>query len=88
MRSTTTNVRLPFSYPCSIIDADLRTLLPAVGVYSGGVADFQEGWAVVAAAIKQHAPAVKMYFTPNVAGMDQYDAYFPADASTVHVIGM
>lgn len=30
------------------------------GTYPGGVADFQEGWATVAAACRQIAPAVKV----------------------------
>lgn len=36
------------------------------GTYPGGVSDFQEGWATVAAACRVHAPLVKMYWTPNV----------------------
>lgn len=58
------------------------------GTYQGGVSDFKEGWAVVAAAIKEHAPAVKMWFTPNVANLAQYDEYYPDDPTTVDLIGI
>lgn len=58
------------------------------GTYQGGVSDFKEGWAVVAAAIREHAPTVKMWFTPNVAPLAQYDEYFPDDPSTVDLIGI
>lgn len=58
------------------------------GTYTGGVSDFKEGWAVVAAAIKEHAPSVKMWFTPNVADLSQYDQYYPDDPTTVDIIGI
>ncbi|GAA6038352.1 hypothetical protein JCM8097_007605 [Rhodosporidiobolus ruineniae] len=58
------------------------------GTYQGGVDDFKEAWSVVAKACKQIAPSVKMWYTPNVASLDQYDEYFPDDASTVDLIGV
>ncbi|GAA5823087.1 hypothetical protein JCM11251_007481 [Rhodosporidiobolus azoricus] len=58
------------------------------GTYQGGVDDFKEGWAVVAKACAEIAPEVKMWYTPNVASVDQYDEYFPDDVSTVHLIGV
>ncbi|BGP02038.1 glycoside hydrolase family 26 protein [Rhodotorula toruloides] len=58
------------------------------GTYQGGVSDFKEGWDVVAKACRQIAPKVKMWYTPNVASLDQYDQYFPDDASTVDLIGV
>lgn len=58
------------------------------GTYQGGVSDFKEGWAVVAAAVREHAPSVKMWFTPNVRSLEQYDEYYPDDPSTVDIIGM
>lgn len=59
------------------------------GTYTGGIAEFKEGWAVVAAAIKQYAPTVKMFFTPNVAASPTtYDLFYPDDRSTVDLIGM
>ncbi|SCV71434.1 BQ2448_3022 [Microbotryum intermedium] len=58
------------------------------GTYEGSVRDFKEGWSVVAAACKQIAPHVKMWFTPNVATLEEYDRYYPDDHSTVHLIGI
>jgi hypothetical protein len=59
------------------------------GTYTGGPAEFQEGWAVMAKAIKDICPEVQMFFTPNVAGaQSDYDAFFPQDPTTVNVIGM
>ncbi|GAA5956920.1 hypothetical protein JCM10213_003043, partial [Rhodosporidiobolus nylandii] len=58
------------------------------GTYQGTVDDFKEGWAVVAKACKEIAPEVKMWYTPNVASVDEYDKYFPDDPSTVDLIGV
>lgn len=58
------------------------------GTYSGGVNEFKQAWAAVAAAV-QGNPLVKMFYTPNIAsGTDQYEAYFPDDKSTVDIIGI
>ncbi|GAA5915556.1 hypothetical protein JCM5296_007281 [Sporobolomyces johnsonii] len=58
------------------------------GTYQGTAADFKEGWATVAAACKQYAPTVKMWFTPNVASLSEYEEYYPDDPSTVDLIGV
>ncbi|GAA5936615.1 hypothetical protein JCM1841_004628 [Sporobolomyces salmonicolor] len=58
------------------------------GTYQGTAADFKEGWATVAAACKQYAPTVKMWFTPNVASLSEYEEYYPDDPSTVDIIGV
>ncbi|GAA6003902.1 hypothetical protein JCM10207_006460 [Rhodosporidiobolus poonsookiae] len=58
------------------------------GTYSGTKEDFKEAWGVVAKACKEIAPEVKMWYTPNVASLDQYDEYFPDDPSTVDLIGV
>ncbi|GAA6046941.1 hypothetical protein JCM3770_003440 [Rhodotorula araucariae] len=58
------------------------------GTYQGDVNDFKEGWDVVAKACREIAPEVKMWYTPNSASLDEYDEYFPDDASTVHLIGV
>lgn len=58
------------------------------GVYQGDASDFKEGWAVVAAACKQIAPSVKMWFTPNVAELSVYQEFYPDDPSTVDLIGV
>ncbi|KAK4703817.1 hypothetical protein P7C70_g2397, partial [Phenoliferia sp. Uapishka_3] len=58
------------------------------GTYTGNAADFKAGWAAVAAACKSIAPEVKMWFTPNVADLAQYDEYYPDDPSTVDIIGI
>ncbi|SGY60910.1 BQ5605_C007g04502 [Microbotryum silenes-dioicae] len=58
------------------------------GTYQGDASDFKAGWAAVSAACKQIAPAVKMWYTPNIADESQYDAYYPDDPSTVDLIGI
>ncbi|BGP42171.1 hypothetical protein JCM10450v2_006261 [Rhodotorula kratochvilovae] len=58
------------------------------GTYQGDVNDFKEGWDVVAKACREIAPEVKMWWTPNVASLDEYDEFFPDDASTVDLIGV
>jgi hypothetical protein len=58
------------------------------GTYKGTAADFKEGWATVAAAIKDIAPEVKMWWTPNVASADSYAEYAPDDMSTVDLVGV
>ncbi|KWU46035.1 hypothetical protein RHOSPDRAFT_24931 [Rhodotorula sp. JG-1b] len=58
------------------------------GTYQGGVQDFKEGWDAVAKACREIAPEVKMWYTPNVAPLSQYDEYFPDDPSTVDLIGV
>ncbi|GAA5891140.1 hypothetical protein JCM8208_002516 [Rhodotorula glutinis] len=60
----------------------------ADGTYQGDVNDFKEGWDVVAKACRSIAPEVKMWYTPNVASLDEYDEFFPDDASTVDLIGV
>ncbi|GAA6013640.1 hypothetical protein JCM10207_004799 [Rhodosporidiobolus poonsookiae] len=66
------------------------------GTYQGTVDDFKLGWAVMAKARDDLAPNVKMWFTPNMAHIDdqtprslvEYDRYYPEDPSTVDVIGI
>ncbi|SCZ89404.1 BZ3500_MvSof-1268-A1-R1_Chr1-1g01158 [Microbotryum saponariae] len=58
------------------------------GTYKGTVDDFQQGWSVVAAACKKIAPRVRMWFTPNVANLEEYDRYYPTNHSTVDLIGI
>jgi len=47
------------------------------GTYSGGIEDFQTGWRVLSAAIEEHAPDTKMWWSPNVGSMDAYKKYYP-----------
>jgi hypothetical protein len=58
------------------------------GTYTGGAAEFKEGWATVAASCRTIAPSVKMWFTPNVQDEATYDEYYPDDPSTVDYIGI
>jgi len=73
-------VRLRFAHEVNWYQTD--------GTYTGGASDFKAGWAAVAKACKKIAPSVKMFFTPNVASLSQYDEYFPDDPSTVDLIGI
>ncbi|KAL8293160.1 hypothetical protein RQP46_000854 [Phenoliferia psychrophenolica] len=57
------------------------------GTYTGDAADFKAGWAAVHAACKTIAPEVKMWYTPNIASLSQYEEYMP-DVSTVDIIGV
>jgi len=57
------------------------------GTYSGSLSDFQTGWKVVAAAMDQYAPDVKMFFTPNIASDSEYDQYYPTQGR-VDIIGI
>jgi len=57
------------------------------GTYKGTADDFKQGWAAVAAAVKDN-DKVKMFFTPNIAAkLEDYVAYMPDDLSTVHLLG-
>ena len=60
------------------------------GTYEGDADDFKEGWATVAAACQdlRSAGKLKMFFTPNVASLSEYEEYFPDDISTVDIIGI
>uniref|UniRef100_A0A0S1MK75 GH26 domain-containing protein n=1 Tax=Phakopsora pachyrhizi TaxID=170000 RepID=A0A0S1MK75_PHAPC len=58
------------------------------GTYQGTAADFKAGWAAVSSAIKQIAPDVKMWWTPNVDSAENYKAYEPDDMSTVDLVGI
>ncbi|GAA5897207.1 uncharacterized protein JCM6883_006616 [Sporobolomyces salmoneus] len=58
------------------------------GTYTGTVDDFKEGWDVVAKACRSIAPEVKMFFTPNVASLEEYQKFYPDDHSTVDLIGI
>ncbi|GAA5847866.1 hypothetical protein JCM3766R1_001212 [Sporobolomyces carnicolor] len=58
------------------------------GTYQGTVDDFKEGWDVVAKACRSIAPEVKMFFTPNVASLSEYQKFYPDDHSTVDLIGI
>lgn len=58
------------------------------GTYQGTVDDFKEGWDVVAKACRNIAPEVKMFFTPNVASLSEYQKFYPDDHSTVDLIGI
>lgn len=49
----------------------LHSYYQSDGTYQGGVSDFKEGWATVAKACREIAPAVKMWYTPNVASLSQ-----------------
>jgi len=73
-------VRLRFAHEVNWYQTD--------GTYTGTATDFKEGWDTVAKACKQIAPTVQMFFTPNVASLDQYEEYFPDDISTVDLIGI
>lgn len=57
------------------------------GTYSGGVSDFQTGWKVVAAAIEEHAPETKMYWSPNVGSDADYEKYYPKEGR-VDIVGV
>lgn len=57
-------------------------------VYQGTASDFKAGWAAVAAACKEIAPEVKMWWTPNVAAASSYQEYEPDDMSTVDLVGI
>lgn len=57
------------------------------GTYQGDADDFKAGWAAVADAVAAN-PSVYMFFTPNIASLEQYQQFFPDDASTVHIIGI
>jgi len=72
-------VRLRFAHEVNWYQTD--------GTYTGGVAEFKAGWAAVAAACKQIAPDVKMFFTPNSADIGTYEEFMP-DPSTVDYIGV
>merc|ERR1711920_894853 len=56
------------------------------GTYSGGVEDFQTGWKVLSAAIEEHAPETKMYWSPNVGSDSDYEKYYPREGR-VDVVG-
>jgi len=58
------------------------------GTYQGDVNDFKEGWDVVAKAVRRIAPGVRMWYTPNIKDLNQYDEFFPTDVSTVDLIGV
>ncbi|KDE09583.1 hypothetical protein MVLG_00478 [Microbotryum lychnidis-dioicae p1A1 Lamole] len=58
------------------------------GTYEGNAEDFKQGWDVVASACKKIAPQVKMWFTPNIANLEEYDRYYPTNHSTVDLIGI
>ncbi|KEI40561.1 glycoside hydrolase family 26 protein [Mixia osmundae IAM 14324] len=58
------------------------------GTYQGTSSDFKAGWQAVCTAMRQIAPEVKLFFTPNVANLDQYDEYYPDDKSCVDLIGI
>ncbi|KNZ48033.1 hypothetical protein VP01_595g4 [Puccinia sorghi] len=58
------------------------------GTYQGTAEDFKAGWAAVSAAIKQIAPSVKMFWTPNVSSEDDYARYEPDDMTTVDFVGI
>jgi hypothetical protein len=73
-------VRLRFGHEVNWYQTD--------GTYTGGPSDFKAGWSAVAKACKKIAPSVKMFFTPNVASLDQYEQFYPDDPSTVDLIGI
>merc|ERR1711977_619128 len=60
------------------------------GTYSGGyescVNSFQTAWKLVAAAVKEHAPQTKMWWSPNVGSDKDYDNCYPKEGH-VDVIG-
>lgn len=51
------------------------------GTYQGDVNDFKEGWDVVAKACRSIAPEVKMWYTPNVASLDECTSRLPPSPS-------
>ncbi|WAR56295.1 hypothetical protein PtB15_7B141 [Puccinia triticina] len=56
--------------------------------YPGNAADFKESWAVIAAAVRNHAPDVLLHWCPNVSTMDEYHKYAPEDMdNTVDLVG-
>lgn len=73
------DVRLRFGHEVNYYQTD--------GTYTGTASDFKAGWATVANACKSNSK-VKMFFTPNIANLDQYKQYFPDDPSTVDLIGI
>jgi len=58
------------------------------GTYQGTAADFKAGWAAVSAAVKQIAPSVKMFWTPNVSSDADYARYEPDDMASVDLVGI
>ncbi|EFP75884.1 uncharacterized protein PGTG_01215 [Puccinia graminis f. sp. tritici CRL 75-36-700-3] len=56
--------------------------------YPGNAADFKEAWAVLAAAIREHAPDVLLHWCPNVSTMEEYRKYAPDNMDyTVDIVG-
>lgn len=63
------------------------------GECPGTAEDFKLGWEVLAKAIKDIAPEVKMWWCPNLAHneanpMSEYKKYQPRDMSTVDLVGI
>jgi len=58
------------------------------GTYQGTASDFKAGWAAVADAIKNIAPSVKMWWSPNISTAEDYEKYEPDDMSTVDLVGI
>jgi hypothetical protein len=57
------------------------------GTYQGNAEDFKAGWAAVASACKRISPSTQMFFTPNVANLDEYKRFIPDDTSTIDLYG-
>jgi len=72
-------VRLRFAHEVNYYQTD--------GTYTGTASDFKAGWATVANACKSNS-MVDMWFTPNIANMQQYQEYFPSDPTTVDACGI
>ncbi|MBW0473277.1 hypothetical protein O181_012992 [Austropuccinia psidii MF-1] len=58
------------------------------GTYEGTASDFKAGWASVSQAVKNIAPDVKMFWSPNVSTPEDYAAYEPDDMATVDLVGI
>jgi hypothetical protein len=78
-----------FAHEANWYNSDSCTEAPGGGkVYLGGPEDVKEAWAVMAAAVKEHAPLVKMYWSPNAGSQEQIEQYAPADKATIDVVGI
>lgn len=79
---------LPTSPPSPRTDRSRHDSYQTDGTYQGTASDFKAGWAAVAAAVRQTAPDVKMWWTPNVASAQNYAQYAPDNFDDVDLVGI
>lgn len=80
---------LRFAHEANWYNSDSCTEAPGGGkVYAGGPENIKEAWAVVAAAVKEICPEVKMYWSPNAGSQSEIEQYAPEDTSTIDVVGI